>query len=207
MVNFDLGRKFDVVTCLFSSIAYVKTLVNMEKAVASMARHVEEGGLLFVEPWFSPQTYWVGRVTANHVDEPELKIAWMYTSEIEDRVSIFDIHYLVGNRGDYPLYRTPRNGAVHARAVFDALKKSGMRRLMTLRCSGGDVHRVKRIRLVMNKPSRNWLTSAEARLQRAAARRPANSAAGNASCRINDLLERRWLTNDGPYVRELEEDR
>src|SRR5512136_3434995 len=33
MLDFDLHRQFDAVTCLFSSIGYVKTLPNLEKAV------------------------------------------------------------------------------------------------------------------------------------------------------------------------------
>jgi ubiquinone/menaquinone biosynthesis C-methylase UbiE len=96
MVHFRLGRTFDVVTCLFSSIAYVKLVENLEKAVASMAHHLKAGGLLVLEPWFTPQTYWVGRIAANFVDQPELKIAWMYTSEIEGQFALLNINYLVG---------------------------------------------------------------------------------------------------------------
>src|SRR5215471_18329588 len=33
MVDFVLGRTFDVVTCLFSAIGYVKTLDNLSRAV------------------------------------------------------------------------------------------------------------------------------------------------------------------------------
>jgi ubiquinone/menaquinone biosynthesis C-methylase UbiE len=96
MLTFSLARSYDVVTCLFSAIAYVKTPDNLERAVSSMARHLRPGGMLFVEPWFSPTNYWIGSVTANFVDQPELKVAWMYISEVEDLVSVLDIHYLVG---------------------------------------------------------------------------------------------------------------
>jgi SAM-dependent methyltransferase len=96
MTQFSLGRTFDVVTCLFSAIAYVRTVDRLQKAIAAMASHLSTGGLLVVEPWIDSQRYRVGEVVANFVNDPELKIAWMYLQEIVDRVSVFNIHYLVG---------------------------------------------------------------------------------------------------------------
>ena len=54
MMDFDLGRRCDVVTCLFSSIGYVKTLDNLARAVGCMAYHLVPDGLLIIEPWFTP---------------------------------------------------------------------------------------------------------------------------------------------------------
>ncbi len=98
MSDFDAGKKYDVVTCLFSSIAYVKTKENLHKAINCMSSHLNPGGLLIIEPWFSRENFWTDRVTANHYDTPELKITWMYTSKLEDGLSILDIHYLAGTQ-------------------------------------------------------------------------------------------------------------
>ena len=64
MVKFDLGRGFDVVTCLFSSIGYVKTHDNLSRALACMTRHLLPGGLLIIEPWFTPDAWNPGTVHA-----------------------------------------------------------------------------------------------------------------------------------------------
>jgi SAM-dependent methyltransferase len=96
MVDFDLGRTFDVVTCLFGSIGYVKTLERLNQAVANMARHVSPGGLLAIEPWFMPERFQVGTIHSLFVDQPDLRIARMNVSEIEGRISILHFHYMVG---------------------------------------------------------------------------------------------------------------
>jgi SAM-dependent methyltransferase len=95
MADFDLGRQFDVITCLFSAIGYVKTRDRLDAAVANMARHVKPGGVLLVEPWFAPDTFKPGTVHGRYVDLPDLKIARMNLSVVEGRLSIMDMHHLV----------------------------------------------------------------------------------------------------------------
>jgi dTDP-3-amino-3,4,6-trideoxy-alpha-D-glucopyranose N,N-dimethyltransferase len=96
MVTFDLGQEFDVITCLFSSISCVKTYHNLLMSVDCMARHLHPGGIIFAEAWFSPDNYRKNEITANFVDEPDLKIAWMYKSEAEGTLSFFNMNYMVG---------------------------------------------------------------------------------------------------------------
>jgi SAM-dependent methyltransferase len=96
MVDFDLGKRFDAVICLFSSIGYVKTKKRLHRAISCMANHLHSGGLLIVEPWFTPDNFYPGTVHAKFIDEPELKIARVNTSFVEGSISLFDMHYLIG---------------------------------------------------------------------------------------------------------------
>lgn len=96
MLDFNLGREFDVVTCLFSSIAYVRTLENVRRAIGCMTRHLVSGGVLIIEPWLTPITWHPGAVYVSFVDEPQLKIVRMSTNGVDGRLSYFDFHYLVG---------------------------------------------------------------------------------------------------------------
>lgn len=97
MVSFDLGRRFDVVTSLFSAIGYVVTAGRLEQAVERMSRHVVPGGLLIIEPFFGPDDWVPGRhVQALFVDEPDLKIARLTIPERDGSQVQFEFHYLIG---------------------------------------------------------------------------------------------------------------
>jgi SAM-dependent methyltransferase len=96
MADFDLGRSFDVVTCLFSSIGYLKTMERIGAALVCMARHLLPGGLLIVEPWFTAETWKTGTVHGLFIDEAEFKLARVNTSFARGKISFFDLHYLIG---------------------------------------------------------------------------------------------------------------
>jgi SAM-dependent methyltransferase len=98
MVTFALGRQFDVVTVLFSSIAYTRTPSRLDQAVATMAAHLVPGGILLVSPFFSPQEWLPGQLGAIFVDQPELKLARMNVSAMAGTVAILDFHYLVATQ-------------------------------------------------------------------------------------------------------------
>jgi SAM-dependent methyltransferase len=96
MSAFDLGRRFDVVTCLFSSIAYMCTPDRLDRAVAAMAAHLEPGGLFVLEPWILPEQWLEHAVHALFVDEPELKAARINSGVPAAPTVKIEFHYLVG---------------------------------------------------------------------------------------------------------------
>lgn len=95
MVAFDLGRQFDVVICLGSSIGYVASVPRLRRTLRNLARHTRPGGVVVVEPWFAPDQWQDGRLSADLVDEPDLKIARIIVSGLQGHISTLDIHYLV----------------------------------------------------------------------------------------------------------------
>ncbi len=96
MTSFDLDRQFDVVTCLFSTIGYARTPEKLWETIRNLHRHLRPGGVMLIEPWFTPETYQPGLLHARFVDEPELKLARISRSRVADGLSVLDFHYLVG---------------------------------------------------------------------------------------------------------------
>ncbi|HUG47836.1 MAG TPA: class I SAM-dependent methyltransferase [Candidatus Limnocylindria bacterium] len=100
MRTFELGRRFDVVTCLFSSIGYMHTLEDLRAALSNMSRHLQPGGLLLVEPWLSPDAFDPQHFGGPLLGEgPDVKVVRMNGSRVEGRLSIMDFHHLVGRPG------------------------------------------------------------------------------------------------------------
>jgi SAM-dependent methyltransferase len=95
MCTFRLGKKYDVVTCLFSAIGHVRSPARLRKAVRNMATHLKPGGLMVLEPWITPGNWHVGYISANFVNRPDLKLARFGTGGRDGRLSVNDMYHLV----------------------------------------------------------------------------------------------------------------
>jgi ubiquinone/menaquinone biosynthesis C-methylase UbiE len=128
MTRFDLGRAFDVVTCLFSSIGYVRTLPRLHKAIRCMAAHLKPGGLLLIEPWFTRETWKPPQVHALLVNEPGLKLCRVNTSlKPRGRITALDMHYLIGtHRGTRHLVEHHECGLFSKKETLDAFRRAGL---------------------------------------------------------------------------------
>ena len=97
MVDFDLGRQYDVVLCLFSSIGYVRDLPRLERALMSLKRHTARGGMLVVEPWLEPGAMQDGYVTCVNAEDESRKVCRMSHTVVDGRVARIDFEYLIGD--------------------------------------------------------------------------------------------------------------
>jgi len=96
LVNFTIDHKFDAVCCLFGSIGYARTAENLDRAVLCMASHLRSGGALIVEPWITPDRFVTGKLVFDAVNDADLKVARMYVTQCEGRLSVYEAQYLVG---------------------------------------------------------------------------------------------------------------
>ncbi|ONI76349.1 SAM-dependent methyltransferase [Actinosynnema sp. ALI-1.44] len=98
MRDFDLGRTFDVVCCMFNSIGYVGGLPSLRAALCSMARHLVPGGVLVVEPWYFPETFVDGHVAGDLVNQDGLTVARVSHTVRHDRTTTLEVRFLIGDR-------------------------------------------------------------------------------------------------------------
>jgi hypothetical protein len=96
MVDFKLKNKFDIIVCLFSAIGYVKTKSRLQKTIKTMSQHLLPGGVVLVEPWFTPKQWHPGREYVIQVNKPDLKIVRMSHSSQKGNISIIEFQYLIG---------------------------------------------------------------------------------------------------------------
>ncbi len=82
MSNFDLGRQYDAVTCLFSAIGHMKSEEKMRAAIVCMANHVRQGGVLIVEPFIDPAKFDPARAGGSLEFVPDKHVARISTAKL-----------------------------------------------------------------------------------------------------------------------------
>jgi len=140
MQDLGLPRRYDVVVSLFSAIGYVQTEEALRKTVLGMRRHLNEGGLLVVDPWFEPGDLTHGFVSALSGDEPGRAVCRVSRTVIDGSISRLELEYLIGRPEGIE-----RRSEVHELGLFtqaqmeDAFRAAGLsveRRPKVLRTRG-----------------------------------------------------------------------
>jgi SAM-dependent methyltransferase len=98
MRTFSLGRRFDAVVCLFSSIGYMASTDDLRAAIRNMADHLHPGGVLILDGWVRPDAW---RPSGSvHVDVAEgdgLTVVRVVRSEHSGRTTHLEMHHLVAS--------------------------------------------------------------------------------------------------------------
>ena len=81
MSDFSLPKTYNVVLCLFSSIGYLPTKEKVAAALKSFKKHLNPGGVIFVEPWITPENWEVGYIGMVTAESNDLEICRMNITE------------------------------------------------------------------------------------------------------------------------------
>ncbi len=93
MSNFALGRRFDVVMCLFSSIGYLQSLARVTAALRCFRDHAANDGVVIVEPWFAPGVLREGPGPAKQAEVDGLHVERTSHMRVDGRISTLTFHY------------------------------------------------------------------------------------------------------------------
>jgi dTDP-3-amino-3,6-dideoxy-alpha-D-glucopyranose N,N-dimethyltransferase len=96
MRSFHLGQSFDAVVCLFSSVGYMASTDELDRAVEHMAGHLAPEGVLIVDGWVRPDA-WIegGSVHALCANREGTAVARVTKTRREGAKTILDMHHLV----------------------------------------------------------------------------------------------------------------
>ena len=106
MIGFNLDHKFDAIMVI-GAIGYVPNVRLLEQTLETFARHLRPGGVVLVEPWFQPQQWHDGELTARFVDQPAEKVARMSVSRRDGNASILHYNYMVAGSDGVRTFNEP----------------------------------------------------------------------------------------------------
>lgn len=95
MAMFEVGHRYDVVMCLFSSIGYLRTLERVTAALRCFRRHLAEDGVIVVEPWFAPGVLSDGPRSTTRAEAGGVRVERTSHTTVEGRLSTLIFNYRV----------------------------------------------------------------------------------------------------------------
>lgn len=99
MRDFRLGERFDVVSCLFSSIGHMHTDDDYRGALESMADHLNDDGVLLVEPWIDRSHFQAGRLSVETGEDAHRTVVRVTHSDIHGDDAVLHMNFYLSEHG------------------------------------------------------------------------------------------------------------
>lgn len=126
MRDFDLGRTFDGICTLFSTLGYMPSTAELDAAVGNLTRHLMPGGVLVAEPWWFPDRFLDGHIGHDVVRRDGTTVARVVHTTKVDGTSRLEAHYTVADeRGIRSFVHVQRFTLFDYADYRDAFRRAG----------------------------------------------------------------------------------
>ena len=99
MSDFQLPHRYDALLCLFSSIAYLRTLERVTRALSCFRDHLAPGGVALIEPWFPPGVLEANREFTHSGEAQGVTVSRHSRTEIDGTLSRLLFEYEIDDHG------------------------------------------------------------------------------------------------------------
>jgi ubiquinone/menaquinone biosynthesis C-methylase UbiE len=127
MRTFFLPRKFNILTCLFNSLNYLKNTAELEKTMNNFYSHLDAEGIMMTECLQKDNMIFSRQHVLRSYDGENVKIVRMSDLKSADTHAIFDFHYLISEKGTDTKYLNDTIALTlfSKREIIDMMKKAG----------------------------------------------------------------------------------
>lgn len=130
MRRFSLPKRYDAITCLFSSIGYAETEKALGEAIESMAKHLNPDGWLIIEPWVEPDEWDPELIQSSRSEDEEsgVTIEQRRKAWTEGLTSVIEIEYRIEAPDEQLTFtETHRIGLFSRKQIETALERCGFK--------------------------------------------------------------------------------
>jgi SAM-dependent methyltransferase len=129
MRKLDLGRQFDAVVCLFSSIGYITDPSELRSTIARLAAHVGPGGVLILDGWVRPSEWSdTFRGDPDVASDGEMMVVRLSLSRRVGNVTELDMHHLVRTESGIEYFvETHRLALTPTEEYVSAVENAGLK--------------------------------------------------------------------------------
>lgn len=127
MAAFDLGRRYEVVMCLFSSIGYLGDLDRVTAALRCFGRHLAADGAVIVEPWLTPGVFKADATDTRSTEAGGVRVERTSRTSAEGRLSTIVFSYRIEDASGVRLAEeVHRLGLFTVEEMLDCFRSAGL---------------------------------------------------------------------------------